>query len=418
MPDEAQRQAGDRPGPANLLMLSGDRMAGRGQLGPFHHTLNGLRRYWDRIDVICPGTEGAASQRPFEDVYVHPGTGGRVTQPWFIRQTGRRLMAQRPYALLVSHDFGLFYNALGAQLLLASVPRKARPPLVSEIHHLPGTPRAADKGELASLLLHQLYVRLARRKLAGFRVVNGSVAAQFRKWGVPEQKLKVLSSFYLDHETFHSSPAREATKEWDVVFCARLVPNKAPNLLIEALALVKHVHSAVRCAIVGEGPLRVSMEAQARRLGLAENVTFFGWVPAASDIAALYRNARMLVCTSYNEGGPRVTLEAMACGTPVVTTAVGIMPDVIDHRHTGMLVDWTAESIAREMSWLLSYPDNARIIGVAGQRAVQRFRFEVELDRYAQAYRKLAGLPSIPEGSGLLGRTEEEVPVSVLRLPE
>jgi len=160
------------------------------------------------------------------------------------------------------------------------------------------------------------------------------------------------------------------------------------------------------------------MEAQARRLGLAENVTFFGWVPAASDIAALYRNARMLVCTSYNEGGPRVTLEAMACGTPVVTTAVGIMPDVIDHRHTGMLVDWTAEGIAREMSWLLSYPDNARLIGLAGQRAVQRFRYEVELDRYAQAYRKLAGLPSIPERSGLLGRTEEEVPVSVLRLPE
>ena len=82
----------DRP---NLLMLSGDRAIGQGRQGPFHYTLAGLRRYWNRIDVLCPSAPGASARQPFDNVYVHPAAGVRAGQPRFIRETGRRLAAER-----------------------------------------------------------------------------------------------------------------------------------------------------------------------------------------------------------------------------------------------------------------------------------------------------------------------------------
>jgi glycosyltransferase involved in cell wall biosynthesis len=377
-----------RQGEANLLMLSGDRSIGQGRQGPFYYTLAGLRRYWRRIDVLCPAARGAGPWQPFENVYVHPARAGRAQQPWFIRQAGRRLFAERSYALVVSHDFGLFYNGIGARLLLRSLPRGSRPPLVSEIFHLPGVPKAAGASEVAGLALHRLYVRASWRALAGFRVINRSMAAQLRRWGVPAERIHVLSAFYLDHSVFQP---REAGKEWDVVFCARLVPNKGPALLLDALALLARERPAVRCAIVGEGPLQPALERRAARLGIGERVSFLGWLPSAPDVAALYNRSRLLVCTSYNEGGPRVTLEAMACGLPVVSTPVGIMPEVIVDGQSGFLTGWRAQEVAAKMAWVLADEQGARRIGAAARAAVQQFNYEDELRRYAEAYLRLAG---------------------------
>ena len=276
---------------------------------------------------------------------------------------------------------------MGAQLLLRGLPASERPPLVSEIHHLPGCPRAAGPDERLGLALHHLYVRAVWRRLAGLRVVNRTVAAQIGRWGVPPERIHVLSSFYLDHATFRPRPS---PKEWDVVFCGRLVPNKAPSLLIDAVAHVARSIQDVRCAIVGEGPRRPQMERQIARRGLARNVAFLGWLPAAEDVAQVYNRSRLLVCTSYNEGGPRVTLEAMACGLPVVSTPVGIMPEVIDDGRSGLLADWRADGIGEKIMALLADEAAARRIGEAGREAVRRFNYDDEIGRYGAAYLRLA----------------------------
>ena len=368
-------------------MLSGDRSIGQGRQGPFHHTLAGLRRYWRRIDVICPRAPDASPRQPFDNVFVHPSPQGRAVQPSFIVRRGRALLAERRYDLVVTHDFGLFYNGIGARMLLSSLAASRRPPLVSEIHHLPGVPRASGSGERASLLLHHLYVTLAWPRLAAVRVVNYTVAAYLRRWGVPVDRIRVLSSFYLDHTIFRPY---DVPKELDVVFCARLVPNKAPLLLLDALAVASRARPGLRCAIVGEGPLQRSMERRAADLGLRQNVSFLGWLPSATDVAALYARSRLLACTSFNEGGPRVTLEAMACGTPVVSTPVGIMPDVICHGESGLLSDWSPEDVGADIFRLLTDGDAAMRMGAAGHQAVQRFNYDDELRRYVEAYLEIA----------------------------
>src|SRR6266498_3164798 len=114
----------------NLLMLSGDRTLAAGERGPFHAMLKEFSRYWDRIDIICPHTPTRRVAAVHANVWVHPSPRGRWLQPAYIVATATRLMRRRAYDLVVSHDYGLFYNAAGARLLQ----RRFGLPWVSEIH--------------------------------------------------------------------------------------------------------------------------------------------------------------------------------------------------------------------------------------------------------------------------------------------
>src|SRR5262249_15894987 len=140
--------------PLNLLMLSGDSsVAQPGDDSAFNTMLSRFSTYWDRIDVLCPRAPGTAERQRYSNVFAHPSPWHRALQPIYIARKGRELFAQRPYALVVSHDFGLFYNGVGALLL--------NRPYVSEIHHVEGYPRAVTTREQISRQAAHLYVTVA-----------------------------------------------------------------------------------------------------------------------------------------------------------------------------------------------------------------------------------------------------------------
>lgn len=105
----------------------------------------------------------------------------------------------------------------------------------------------------------------------------------------------------------------------------RLAPIKEHGLLFDALEEVVTSHD-VRLLIFGDGPLRESLESDARRRGLDEIVRFVG---AVSNGPSLYASLDGLVCCSRNEGVPLCVIEALACGTRVIVTDVGGMRDAI-----------------------------------------------------------------------------------------
>jgi glycosyltransferase involved in cell wall biosynthesis len=115
----------------------------------------------------------------------------------------------------------------------------------------------------------------------------------------------------------------------------RLVPIKNHKLFLEAAVRIRQRFPNLRCVIIGDGELRAELEAQVDALGLRDCVIFVGWL---RDLAPAYSDLDVLVMSSLNEGTPVSVIEALAAGCPVVSTAVGGTPDLLDSGALGRLV--------------------------------------------------------------------------------
>ncbi|HVS17547.1 MAG TPA: hypothetical protein VMT18_03020, partial [Planctomycetota bacterium] len=151
-----------------LLMVSGDRQVAVGERGPFHSMQREFSRHFERIDVLCPRPDRPVTVRTIhERVHFHAADVGRAGMVGFIARRGAELIAEHGHALIVSHDYGWFYNGLGS----ARLARATGVPYLSEIHHVPGYPIAADLRERFDRAVARRYVRWARSRARAFRVV-------------------------------------------------------------------------------------------------------------------------------------------------------------------------------------------------------------------------------------------------------
>jgi glycosyltransferase involved in cell wall biosynthesis len=166
---------------------------------------------------------------------------------------------------------------------------------------------------------------------------------------------------------------------------ASLSPAKDHATFLQAARLVSQVMPQVRFAIVGDGPLRASLENQARELGLAAGVTFHGVQRDIGSYTSSYDVACQ--CSVDLEGCSNVLLEAMALGKPVVATAIGGNRELVDHGKTGLMIPMrNPQSLADAILAYLSQPDLARAMG---ERARQMVLTRFSLDRMVQEYDQL-----------------------------
>lgn len=372
--------------PQNLLMLSGDTVLATGRQGVFFPVLEEMARHFTRIDVISPRPGGKITTRSlFSNVFLHPNPRGKLTQIAHILRTARELLRERPYLLITSHDYGLFQNGIAAYRLH----RDFGVPYVSEIHHVPGFPRPADLRERIEVPLNKHYARFAARHAVAIRVVNRvEMPTLLRSFGVPDAKIRVIPSLYLDVDVFTPTPRRD--EDCDVLLVGRLVKNKRFDLVLDAVGRLRQAGRVVRVKIVGEGPLKAELFAQAERLGIREQVHHVAFLPTANDLADAYRAARMLVCSSTSEGGPRVTCEAMACEIPVISTPVGIMTELVHDGVEGRLFSWDVDELAAQIAWVLDHEAEATAMARRGRAAVLPFERRAMIANYATSLKALA----------------------------
>ncbi len=133
----------------------------------------------------------------------------------------------------------------------------------------------------------------------------------------------------------HKAEARRAlaTDGAVLVFAGRLGPQKALHVALEALAPA----SGVTLLVVGDGPERAALEAQATRLGLGSSVRFLGAQPH-ERVLELLRAADASLLSSDWENLPHGVVESLTVGTPVIATAVGGVPELVEHEVNGLLV--------------------------------------------------------------------------------
>jgi glycosyltransferase involved in cell wall biosynthesis len=137
-----------------------------------------------------------------------------------------------------------------------------------------------------------------------------------------------------------------------VTIVGRLVPVKRHDIFVDAVAKLRGKGVEGVFVVVGGGPERERLEARAIEMGVEHDLRFLGW---RRDLGRIYAGSDVVALSSDNEGTPVALIEAMAAGVPVIATAVGGVPDVLQRGRLGVLVEpGSADALAEGIHALLS----------------------------------------------------------------
>ncbi len=168
----------------------------------------------------------------------------------------------------------------------------------------------------------------------------------------------------------------------------RMVPIKNHKLFIEAASQIIAKKENTYFLIVGDGPLRKSIENLTYKLNINKNTFFTGW---RNDLPLIYASLDILVCSSDNEGTSVSVIEAMASGCPVVTTSVGGHPDIIDEGNNGYLIEpQNTDTLANKILEILNNPNKSLRLGEnARTDAKNNFSYDRLINDVQKHYKKL-----------------------------
>jgi len=194
-------------------------------------------------------------------------------------------------------------------------------------------------------------------------------AAEFERIGIGNllrAPLGVDLTTFTPHHDKQAERVRDAyaaAGETLLVHCGRLSPEKKPQRSLNTLASLRAKGLSARLVVAGDGPLRRRLERRAARDRLP--VTFAGFLPDRSDLAALLAGADVAIAPGPAETFGLAGLEALACGTPVVVSAESALPEVVGEAGSSV----AGEDLAGGVLTVLSWPE-------PGRRAAARARAE------------------------------------------
>jgi len=196
-----------------------------------------------------------------------------------------------------------------------------------------------------------------------------------------EDKIMVLSEHIININHF------KITKKIDerqkiIGYVGRLSGEKGVFNFVESIPLI-HEYDFV---IIGDGSLRSNITEYIIENNLSDKVKFTGWIPH-DQLPDYLNKLKLLVLPSYTEGLPNIMLEAMACGTPVLATSVGAIPDVIKDGETGFLLENNSpECIAETALKILHMPDDKleKVSDNARALVEEKFTFEAAVERWSE----------------------------------
>lgn len=273
-------------------------------------------------------------------------------------------------------------------------------PVVATVHHPCSIDRAIEVtnalGTKKKLSLKRWYAftrmqaRVARRLPKILTVSEAARGDVTREFHVSPHRIEVVHNG-VDTELFR--PSQEVTRVPGriVTTASADVPLKGLLFLLEALAKLRTEADDAHLVVVGRAAERGSIAAGLDRFGVRDQVTFengIGW----GRLVELLRQAQVAVVPSLYEGFSLPAIEAMACGTPLVTTDGGALPEVVGHNGEAALVVPTGDAgaLAGAIGRLLEDQSLRNAMGEAGRhRVLERFTWTATAERTVAHYREV-----------------------------
>jgi glycosyltransferase involved in cell wall biosynthesis len=257
-------------------------------------------------------------------------------------------------------------------------------------------------GEAQDHLRRSRLARWILRRAAAVVVPSGYLVDVFRQFGIEAKAVPNIVN--LDQFSY------KRREEFAPNFvCTRgFHPYYGIDDVLRAFAEIQRNCSAAQLCLVGAGETETEMRRLAMELRL-RNVEFAGIV-SRGEIGQYYRRADFFLNASVVDNMPVSILEAFASGTPVITTAAGGIPYIVEHKRTGLLsapTDWKA--LAENALRLLRERELAQRISANAYQESKRYRWENVRPQWLEAYRSLLRIPS---PSALRADLPEEYPPS------
>lgn len=226
----------------------------------------------------------------------------------------------------------------------------------------------------ATLSYEQTVGRFVLHGSAAVIAVSEGVREHVLSLGVGSERIVAVPNG-VDHARFHPAGGRPVVRPRPVVlFVGRLIPNKGPQVLLEAVRLL-HGGVDLEAVFVGDGPLRAQLERTVLAAGLSDVVRFEGH---SSDVQGWMRKADVLVRPSFTEGLPLGVLEAMASRLCVVASDVRGNRELVAEGRTGFLFPaGDARALAGTLARVLADADRRREVARAGWQTSHAYTWDV-----------------------------------------
>ena len=273
----------------------------------------------------------------------------------------KRVIREQKPDLIHAHDMrASFFSALCC----------GRIPLISHIHNNAYDARGLSPKTVAYLL-------------AGFKAkhilwVSNSSFEGYAFHKLFAKKSSVLYNIIDTDVIFDKKAQDETAYDYDMIYVGRLTFQKDPQRLMRLCARLKERKPDLKVAIVGTGELEEEVKALCAELKIQDNVHFLGF---QSNPIKMVHDSKAMILTSRWEGTPMCALEAMALGTPVVSTPSDGMTDLLDDGINGYLTDDDAV-MAEKLLKIMSDPEHRVFLG---ENAKKKFNEINDAPKYKQA---------------------------------
>jgi glycosyltransferase involved in cell wall biosynthesis len=270
-------------------------------------------------------------------------------------------------------------------------------PVVTTIHH-PLTvdrrasfardltlPQAIGTMQFYPVGMQAFVARRADRIFTSSTVSARDLQRDFR---IAPERLRMVANG-VDTELFRPDP--DAVRDPNEILCVGRAsdPNKGVRTLVEALALLP---GTARLTLVDDDSSENPARRRAAQLGCGDRLHLVGRI-STDELLALYRRAALVVVPSRHEGFGLPAAEAMACGTPVVASSAGALPEVVRTSGGGILVEpENPQALAKGIAHLLEQPEARARLGERGRRGVEAaYSWDRVAAATAEVYRELVG---------------------------